>query len=57
MYREPEGPGIRVDSGVLEGSEISVYYDPMVAKLVTSGIDRRQALHRMEDALDRCAIG
>jgi propionyl-CoA carboxylase alpha chain len=53
VYREPEGPGIRVDSGVVEGSEISIYYDPMVAKLVTSGDTRSQALQRMGSALDR----
>jgi propionyl-CoA carboxylase alpha chain len=53
VYREPEGPGIRVDSGVVEGSEISIYYDPMVAKVITSGATRSQALQRMESALDR----
>lgn len=46
-YREPRGPGVRVDSGVAEGSEISMFYDPMIAKLVTHGIDRRDALRRM----------
>jgi propionyl-CoA carboxylase alpha chain len=53
VYREPEGPGIRIDSGVVEGSEISIYYDPMVAKVITSGATRNQALQRMESALDR----
>lgn len=53
MYREPEGPGIRIDSGVQEGSEISIHYDPMVAKVITSGATRKQALDRMENALDR----
>ncbi|WIA30550.1 hypothetical protein OEZ86_000633 [Tetradesmus obliquus] len=56
VYREPEGPGIRVDSGVVEGSEISIYYDPMVAKVVTSGATRNQALTRMESALDRFVV-
>jgi len=53
VYREPEGPGIRVDSGVTEGSEISVYYDPMVAKLITTGPTRDSALNTMGQALDR----
>ena len=34
LYREPQGPGIRVDSGVVEGGEIPVHYDPMIAKLI-----------------------
>lgn len=56
MCREPQGPGIRIDSGVTEGSEISIYYDPMVAKVITSGATRKQALDRMENALDRCLL-
>lgn len=57
MYREPEGPNIRVDTGVAEGSEISVYYDPMVAKLITTGQTRETALDTMGLALDRCGGG
>jgi acetyl/propionyl-CoA carboxylase alpha subunit len=53
VYREPEGPGIRVDTGVTEGSEISVFYDPMVAKLITTGHNRDAALNTMGSALDR----
>jgi acetyl/propionyl-CoA carboxylase alpha subunit len=53
VYQEPEGPDIRVDSGVVEGSDISVHYDPMVAKLITSGPNRQAALERMHGALDR----
>jgi len=50
-YHEPAGPGVRVDSGVYEGAEISVYYDPMISKLLTHGKDRRQAIERMKRAL------
>jgi hypothetical protein len=46
-----------VDTGVTEGSEISVYYDPMVAKLITTGATREAALNTMGAALDRCALG
>ena len=51
-YREPQGEGVRVDSGVIEGSEISMFYDPMIAKLVTHGADRDKAIARMQTALD-----
>lgn len=46
-YIEPTGPSVRCDSGIVEGSEISVYYDPMICKLVTGGHDREEALARM----------
>ena len=48
-YRPPEGPDIRVDTGVYEGAEISVYYDPMIAKLVTRGATRDAAIDRMKE--------
>src|SRR3954468_12066384 len=50
-YREPAGPGVRVDSGVGPGSEISPMYDPMVAKLIVRGRDREHATARMLRAL------
>src|SRR5919202_347785 len=55
-YREPGGPGVRVDSGVTEGSEIAGLYDPMVAKLIVHGSDREHARRRMLRALDEFAI-
>src|SRR5436305_870989 len=51
-YCPPEGEGIRVDAGVFEGAEISLYYDPMIAKLVAYGKDRPHAIERLGDALD-----
>lgn len=56
MYQEPAGPGIRVDSGVYEGAEISVYYDPMISKLLAYGKSRAQAISRMQRALSEYRI-
>jgi acetyl-CoA/propionyl-CoA/long-chain acyl-CoA carboxylase, biotin carboxylase, biotin carboxyl carrier protein len=56
-YREPAGPGVRVDSGVGPGSEITPMYDPMVAKLIVWDADRQQATKRMLRALDEYEIG
>jgi acetyl-CoA carboxylase biotin carboxylase subunit len=50
-YRPPAGPGVRIDSGVEEDSEVSVYYDPMIAKLIARGSDRQEGLDRMARAL------
>lgn len=54
--REPAGPGVRLDSAVFPNSSISVYYDPMIAKLITWGVDREQAVVRMERALKEYQI-
>ena len=51
-YRAPEGEGVRVDTGVYEGGEISMHYDPMIAKLITYGADRDLAIKGMRQALD-----
>ena len=55
-YREPAGPGVRVDSGVLAGSEITPLYDPMVAKLIVWDNDREAATRRMARALEEFDI-
>ena len=47
----PDGPGIRVESGVAEGCQVSVHYDPLLAKLVAAGTTREDAIARMEAAL------
>jgi acetyl-CoA/propionyl-CoA/long-chain acyl-CoA carboxylase, biotin carboxylase, biotin carboxyl carrier protein len=56
-YREPAGPGVRVDSGVGPGSEITPMYDPMVAKLIVWDADRESATRRMLRALAEYEIG
>jgi 3-methylcrotonyl-CoA carboxylase alpha subunit len=58
LYRESaDGPGRRVDSGVVEGDEISPFYDPMLGKLIAWGEDREQARLRLLSMLDEFAIG
>jgi acetyl-CoA carboxylase, biotin carboxylase subunit len=54
--REPAGPGIRIDSGVTHFSEVSIYYDPMVAKLAVWGRTRQEAIDRLRRALDEYEI-
>jgi len=55
-YREPSGPGVRVDSGVLAGSEITPLYDPMAAKLIVWDVDRQSATRRMSRALNEFEV-
>ncbi|MEZ4789032.1 MAG: acetyl-CoA carboxylase biotin carboxylase subunit [Flavobacteriales bacterium] len=55
-YRPPQGPGVRVDDGFEEGMDIPIHYDPMIAKLITHGATREEAIERMERAIDDYAI-
>ena len=55
-HRIPAGPGIRVDAGIEEGQDVSIYYDPMISKLCAFGADRKKAIERMLRALDEYEI-
>ncbi|MCC5920653.1 MAG: acetyl-CoA carboxylase biotin carboxylase subunit [Cyclobacteriaceae bacterium] len=55
-YKRPQGVGIRVDDGFEEGMDIPIYYDPMIAKLITHGKDRNEAIRRMIRAIDEFEI-
>jgi acetyl/propionyl-CoA carboxylase alpha subunit len=55
-YKIPQGPGVRVDDSYEEGMEIPIYYDPMIAKLITYGKDRSEAIERMKRAIDDYTI-
>lgn len=55
-YRTPKGNGVRVDDGFEQGMEIPVYYDPMIAKLITYGADRSEAISRMRRAISEYDI-
>jgi acetyl-CoA/propionyl-CoA carboxylase, biotin carboxylase, biotin carboxyl carrier protein len=57
VYREPSGPGVRVDSGVTVGSVVSPLYDPLIAKLIVHGADRDDAIGKMLRALGEYRIG
>ena len=57
QLRTPAGPYVRDDSGVYEGSEISVYYDPMISKLIVWGATRAEAVERMTRALSEYRVG
>jgi acetyl-CoA carboxylase biotin carboxylase subunit len=50
-FHQPSGPGVRFDAGFTSGDEISTHYDPLIAKLITYGEDRRAAIFKMETAL------
>ena len=56
LLRLPEGPGVRNDCGVYEGTEVTIHYDPMLAKLIVWGRDRAQALARLRRALAETRI-
>lgn len=55
-WEPPSGPGIRVESGVAEGCQVSVHYDPLLAKLVAAGATRDEAIARMEGALETFVV-
>lgn len=55
--RIPQGPGVRDDGGVYDGSEVSIYYDPMISKFAVHGRDRAEAIDRMRRALTEYEIG
>ena len=55
-YKTPKGNGVRVDDGFEEGMEIPIYYDPMIAKLITYGANREEAIARMIRAIDEYDI-
>jgi 3-methylcrotonyl-CoA carboxylase alpha subunit len=55
-FIKPEGPGIRVDSGIESGDEITQFYDPMIAKMIAYGEDRASAIERMQRALEQTAV-
>ncbi|MCY4555115.1 MAG: acetyl-CoA carboxylase biotin carboxylase subunit [Chloroflexi bacterium] len=55
-WRPPSGPGLRLDSGVDEGQEVSIYYDPMLAKLIAWAPDRESSLRRMDVALSQFLV-
>lgn len=56
VYRRPQGPGVRVDDGIEEGMEISIHYDPMIAKLIVHSEDRESCIERMKRAIDDYVI-
>ena len=55
-YKTPKGNGVRVDDGFEQGMEIPIYYDPMIAKLITYGATREEAISRMIRAIDEYEI-
>ena len=55
-YKRPQGLGVRVDDGLEQGMDISIYYDPMIAKLITFGANRAEAIARMKRAISEYRI-
>ncbi|MEQ9404108.1 MAG: acetyl-CoA carboxylase biotin carboxylase subunit [Cyclobacteriaceae bacterium] len=55
-YIRPQGAGVRVDDGYEQGLDVSIYYDPMIAKLITYGKDRNEAIERMKRAINEYII-
>jgi acetyl/propionyl-CoA carboxylase alpha subunit len=56
LLHEPSGPGVRIDSGIRQGDEVSMFYDPMIAKLSCHGASRRAAIDRSVAALKDYAV-
>ena len=56
VYREPDGEGVRVDSGYEQGMEVPIYYDPMLSKLIAGGRSRAEAIDRLRQAIDEYKI-
>lgn len=56
VYQLPSGEGIRVDNGFIEGMDVPIYYDPMLAKLITFGKTREEAIQRMIEAIDQYKV-
>lgn len=56
LWREPTGEGVRVESGIQTGSEVSIYYDPMLAKVIAWGVDRKTAVRRLLYALQNTTL-
>jgi acetyl/propionyl-CoA carboxylase alpha subunit len=52
----PDGPGVRFDGGIATGSEVSVHYDPLLAKIITWGASRDESIERMAEALRRTVV-
>ena len=55
-YQRPSGPGVRVDDGIETGSHVTPFYDPMLAKVITYGHDRAEAIRKMQRALAETAV-
>ena len=56
LYRRPTGPGVRVDDGIETGSQVTPFYDPMLAKVITWGQNRQEAIRKMVKALKETAV-